>query len=188
MERSKVEAFFREFPFLKDFINSNAVGEVKVSRVDEKLLKEIPYRDEHFMTFPADAHKDIALLLDADGKSLGSVRQEGTYNLAPRKWYDLRRWAGERVQGESIGDALIRLKDDAKKVVYVLWLEAHGREWNKWKITLHKPPKTFTLLSWIETLVQHEQACIQADVHLIDEEGAKVVSDCHFHALANKER
>lgn len=169
MERSKIEAFFREFPFLTDYISLDLVGDVRVSRLDEKFLKETPVRDATYLTYPDNYQSEIILLLDCDGKQVAEVQAHGNYFLKKRQWWHPKRWFGDIVDGESVGDALIRIKDEANKVVYALYLEHHGRE-HLWKLTLHKPPKTFTLLGWVEELIRREQVVIQGDVLDIDME------------------
>ena len=76
LDRSKVVAFFREFPFLSGVVNVDTVKTVKVSRIDEDLLKRAPWCVEwldEFHLISGYRGDETMLLLDKEGRILGNV-------------------------------------------------------------------------------------------------------------------
>jgi len=179
LDRSKVVAFFREFPFLSGVVNVDDVKTVKVSRIDKDLLKRAPWHVE----WPSEYHfimgyekDETMMLLDKSGRILCNIAPRGNF-LVRRRFLGFLGVPplGERVvdqKGETVADALLRIGEDADRVAYVLVLSGNTRPNSKKNLDLvfHKPPKNFTLKGWIRSLLARQGALLKEELAAIDAE------------------
>ncbi len=138
MTRSKIAAFFEEFPFLRKFIHTDWVSEVKVSRISENLKDSFSsrkylgvhsYQDEFECTVTAEVYaRNRLYLLDRDGKKITRVGFV---------WYNPFSWLRS---GETVAKTFLRLGDKAEKVHYIVNLEPIGTAVLA-NVTVFKPPK-----------------------------------------------
>lgn len=172
--RSKVEMFFREFPFLVNFTAPDKVKTVKVLRVDEKLLATIPNRYSYPLI--SEDYFEQIILLDKNGLPLGEVKQWGRYpeSTKGRLWRMIGLVENPRHQGESVADALHRLGEVTERIVYILSLEKETKvNSDYFRLVLYKPPKNFTLKEWIDSAVSRQQETLQKEIAEIDAEAEK---------------
>lgn len=147
MNRSKVAAFFQEFPFLGRLLDENGVKSVYVRRVDRDLMAKT---SQCWVASVLSVRWDVYLLLDKEGGVLTTARM---------------RWRNPFGVRETVGDAIARLGNQAGRVSFVLSLFPAG---NNKEIVLYKPPKGFTIQGWLEEEIRREQAVIRAESEAID--------------------
>lgn len=157
MNRSKINAFFKEFPFLKEHIHKEAVTGAKVARIDFGLLETTRVFD----------FREI-FLLDRNGKRLAEVGMEVNYRFIiwkPSTW--LRNWINE-----SVGETIERLPEIANRTYYVLVSQdsLDTGEMGSRSIVLYKPPKDFTLAGWLARRKQRATAELRTAIQTIDAE------------------
>ncbi len=162
MSRSKIAAFFREFPRLEVFVNENDVHSVRVSRVDRDLMAKVP-EDEPVNCLFQDHVLGQYTILD---KNCGRMTSVGI-RLVENKWW----WGGflrkkifrSKHFEETVGDAIARLGDRVEMACFVLHCSPTDRA-----LTLYKSPKGFSIKGWLEEEIRQEQAKIQDEVQAID--------------------
>jgi len=163
----KIEAFFREFPFLQELFTQHGkerVRSVRVSRIDHEFLE----RRVSLEVFPlfgdvvqGSAESELLLVLDQDGKTLVQV---GIKELSKSSWWK-RLWGcpgGYWEFPESIGEAIMRC-DGQRHAHYVV-------SFRKGDLVLYKPPKGSTIQNWVEEQTKREREVIHTEVEKIDAE------------------
>jgi hypothetical protein len=158
IERTRIEAFAAEFPFLGKILDMDQIEEANVSRIDEGLLHtRICAHEPKWIWQLGGGRRHAMFLLDRDGKILGRV----AYRFHDQ---ELVRFRGS----ETVQDCLADMSPQQRgKVFYALLHEIGNWE----RITLHKLPKAATDIdTWIESLVGAHRAVIKAACAKIDAE------------------
>lgn len=159
MTRSKIQAMFREFPFLRNFFNPENIYEIKISRVDEETL------DLH----PEDYDRVNPLwvkLLDEEGREVTTLGSTKPIPIC-RKWYNPSTWKGRVSYWETVSDALLRLGEEAERVTYVL--KASDSTSIRSSICLYKSPKGFSIRKWLDEIRRRDAAEAKAIRAKIDQ-------------------
>ncbi len=142
MNRSKVIAFFQEFPWLGNFYTPDQIPSIRVSRVSRDL-----------MTTLVNNYWGNLLLLERNGTMLG----RGGVKLTPKWW-----WRNRQVNfSETVGDAIARL-GVVNRVHFVVIKDPYSH------LTIYKSPKNFTITAWLEEEIRRERAAIRAETEKID--------------------
>lgn len=163
MNHSKIRAFYKEFPFLHDFVHREAVGSVKVARIDRQLLERAPVwvAINHYMA-GIEVQKERVLLLDVEGRLLGEVKPD------TRRYHGtglLDRILGSRAsEGEPVRDAICHLADQGQ-LTYLLGMYESD---SPTAICLYKLPKRFNLFEWIREDEEAEQKRIRYDLEAME--------------------
>ncbi len=169
-----VRAFALEFPFLfkgeNSLVDQAAVERMSVSRIDTDFLSCVPAREGVIGSQVDIDDSERIFLFDGDGNQLTEVKQQVDIR------HNEKRWDGEYCDGESVGEALLRLDDPdtvkfAVKVHTGYTTESHLSV-GGYSVTLYKAPKGFTLRSWVEEQIARAQVLVKAQVAEIDAEGA----------------
>jgi len=146
MSKTKIDAFFEEFPWLNDFVSDRYDKSFYVSRVEPALLEYRPIkRDISPWPLRAEWVYEHLRFLDKKG-GLTSLRFLETITI------------GEQIDRFS--------KEIAKKISYILSDFSYTKA-----VIIYKSPKGFSIPAWIEMLVAQEKAKIHAEVESIDAEG-----------------
>lgn len=160
MKDTKVVAFFKEFPFLRKLLREEEGWEPCVKRVDYDLLISIPcyceFKDWLFDfldnggwvgKMPYSVQSAYALL-DKNGEILSFVGV---------RWWNPMTWTRAR---ETVGDAIARLGNRAKRVFFVVHFSPQGDH----SLTVYKPPRGFTIQDWLEEEIRRKRAAVQEEV------------------------
>ncbi len=135
----KVEAFFREFPFLGRYIEREKVQSVSVQRIDSELLMK---RGQSFAWIEYHYRPDFndIFILDAHGEKLAQVGRT-------RAWNRLHLF----ISKETVGDAFAKLDKQGSlaNAFFVLVYQAGN-------IVLFKPPKGGSVRQWYELESERE--------------------------------
>ncbi|NQT22791.1 MAG: hypothetical protein HQ579_05045 [Candidatus Omnitrophica bacterium] len=183
MNRYKVQAFFKEFPFLapvlelveeggdhgpQTVLSPEYVEEVKVSRIDRGFLEVIPKRDGATGSLVGIRNHESILLFDEKGEVIKEVMQaiDIIHNEAYRE--------DEKEEGETVGEALAEI-EDPNTVAYAVCIHTGYRirdhhSVGGYSITLYKPPKGFTLKEWVEEQERRAKEMLDAQLAEIDAE------------------
>lgn len=174
MSRYKIEAFFREFPFLiagdQPLVDQGRVEEVAVKRIDRNFLETTPYRKRIEMSLVKIDESQRVLLLDRDGV-LAEVRQS-RYDRST-----IGRHREESKIGETVGDALARIPNADAIAYAVVITTGHRIEHNEsrggYSVLVYKPPRGFTLAGWVGEQHKRAEELIKAEIAEIDAEAEK---------------
>ena len=184
MNRFQVEAFFREFPFLSKYVSAEDVRDPKVSRINPDLFEK--HCRSRF--FGESVFKKIwtssIYLLDKSGEKLLTVGCDFRWVeetpipilAAPWTWpflfmphqpghaeiYRLDNFDNPETVGEAV--ARFAKPEDIYYALEILPWE-DGRQ-----IVLYKPPKGFTLMSWLQEEHRRASQEVQAQIATIDAE------------------
>ncbi len=152
ISNSKVEAFFKRFPFLSKYAKKDRVSGIAVLRIKEELLSEYRYCSCTFKT-----HNDF-LLLDETGEKLTHVGEI----LEPKSF-----WWLPAPRSQNIGEALHYLENIGKiqKAKFVLSIRSCRGE-----IILFAPPRGFTISGWLDEQVRVASEKLTSQLEKIDSE------------------
>jgi len=153
MTRSKIDAFFKEFPFLGNFFTKESVEEIKVARISEETLDLTPD-----VRMNGEIWKPI-LFLDRDGHKLLEV---GVRTFA-KKWYDPTTWSGVSRSWERISGGLERMGQKSDAVRYILQFDRHNGH-----LTIYKTPKNLTIREWLVSINQNNAIAARQSVAEVD--------------------
>lgn len=182
MDRFKIQAFLRQFPFLctmklddarygsDEFTNlsPNNAEEVKVSRISPEFLHTRAwFKGATGSSVDIDDSERI-FLLGKDGTILLEVEQscDIVHNSAHED--------DQLEERETVGEALLRLKNP-DDVVYAVSIHTGYEIRNHHSVggsslTLYKAPKGFTLRGWVEEQERRAMAQVEAMVAIVDAE------------------
>lgn len=167
MDRFRVEAFIREFPFLEGLAEKDRIEDIRVSRISPDFLKRKP-REEYASGSRVDIHDiEKVYLLDEDGAVLTEVK--GVVDAVDHRGEDTFE------EGETVGEALARL-DDPNAVAYALNVHTGYEVVNHhsiggYEVIIYKPPKGFTLRGWWEEQIRRAAVKVASEIAEIDAEG-----------------
>ena len=166
---AKVKAFFKEFPFLANFVNWEDVDSPQVSRVTPELLQETASRNATpaiFYAFSIGYPPAILMrrntrirLLDKEGNLLYEV---GAWKNPHYRWWN--PFTAYRFQDETVGDALHRLGEKSRDVYYILSLDWYFGI----QLVLYKPPKEFSIPGWLDEQLGVEKANLRKEIAAIN--------------------
>lgn len=148
----KVQAFFDEFPFLKEVHTPGAFDTARVERVDETLLNKAWDSGYGFISRVSFFTKE--------GKFLARFSSDVRLR-------DLI-FRSKRLPPPTFGGLLNILA--AHEPFYIVQVEGNS-------LTLFKPPKNFTLKTWLEELYQRGQREVKTAIAHIDQQGEPVTPE-----------
>lgn len=166
MNKFKLEAFFQEFPFIKEVIgekNHTKIDFIRVARIDENFLNSIPgeyYWDGSagetsnweriaFVMKDGTVHQDC---VKTKGVAGSNYAHEGT-----REW-----------EGETVLEAISSL-ENPDDVQYIVWEERILSDWQgqdstrTYGITIYKAPKNKSLSEILERARKKAMAEVMAE-------------------------
>jgi len=154
---ASVAAFFKEFPFLTKFINGQKVSEASVSLIDYSILN-----------FCRSVKTWDNILLDENGDELTRVlavagkTSSGWFTKVPRS--------------ADVKEALEYLKKlgKAQKARFLLVIDKSKLEY---KITLHMPPRGFTILGWFDEQVNLASTKLKKELEQINAKAEELKKD-----------
>lgn len=168
MLNGKIEAFFEEFDFLLPVVGWEYWGAIKsarVERVDEKLLDLVGGRITLDYELGSFETQRVIFILAKDGRQITRIGSPDKGGVL-RKMVDALSSRPHNEQ-ETVASALGRLETNGKleEAHFVVYFEP-----NAGNLVLYKPPKGFTIATWLEELKLRAKAKIQEDVAAIDSE------------------
>lgn len=162
-EAAKVEALFRERPFLNKHFSKTRIRSVRVKVADSSILKRATSaQNQGEIGFMVRAY-----LLNQDGEMIHEVgfRRELEIKGKPnRRWWEIltpeedvfRVW----YNGDSVGEDLEYIGEEAaRKVTFVVFTDMYDGS-----LTLYRPPKGYTLLEWLEKETARAQKELRAEL------------------------
>jgi len=192
MDKARIEAFVKEFPFLKKHVAGWNDGNIKVARADTNLLSlRVKY---HSVSSGGDSYglgDDKIFFFDKDGEELGRVSYGLYYRNPHYKWWNIfsreQKWLTEapspevlaefrRIKyGESIGEAIERL-NIAERVYYILCVmviepRRDSDSFCARAITIFKPPKSLSFAEWLRGHSEREAQAFREELTMIDRVG-----------------
>ncbi len=149
---ARTKSFFKEFPFLKKYIEVNLLGEKpRVERVDLELLDSYPYTAKWYMKYESSVSvgSERFFLFDSEGRNLGKVEQKDF-----KKFYFFKTG---NISGETVYQALQRL-ENPEKVKYIVGIKDF-LDPDKWKDTIiktymivYKTPAGIPFSQWLSQI------------------------------------
>ncbi len=187
MSQLKIEAFFHQFSWAKDYAYGHPVTRAYVQRVEPSLLwyeRQKRYRFEQgtdevggSYSYPVEDEIDSEeiLLIDGSGKILNHTKHIPMERRKYVFWGPKISWTEPVVREvgrvkTTIVDALKRLSaDELTMIRFIL---------SYWTVSetmiIYKLPKDCSLPIWIEEETKREQESLQRQCDEIDAEGASV--------------
>ncbi len=142
--------------------------ETRVSRISHEFMEKRALHDGATGNLVDIADDAKIFLLSASGKLLAEVRQtiDITHNEA--------NWDNEYEDGETVGEALLRL-GQPDRVAYAVeiregYIVKDHHSVGGYSVTLYKPPKGFTLSGWLNGQIRREKEKLSAALAEIDAE------------------
>jgi hypothetical protein len=163
--KARIEAFFREFPFVGRYVKKTDRFRPRpqVLRVDLDLLDRIPFTERWaggyfpgFLRF---------LLISADGSEVGEVRQSDKVRRRFSIWH-AGTWCRHETQGETVYEAIQRLADP-DRVAAILEIE---EKTIFIEVTLHKVPVGCSFSEWIAKIHETAEKELHGELAKIDED------------------
>jgi len=157
MPRSKIEAFYLEFPWLKFFVKKNLELQIRVCRIDVEIFKK-----ERRRAFDGVFVESIHAL-DRDGDSLGQV---GYTPVVNQSWL-ARLFGGylmdDEIRLETLEGLFDRLGNKASRVKYVLLID-----WPLATVEIYKAPRDVSVREYIETEIKRAREEVKAQLVEVD--------------------
>jgi hypothetical protein len=161
---SKLEAMFKEFPFLRRFVKKDKKWEIKVERVDGNIMEERKkgnWEDD-------DSYPQRIFLIDSFYEILAEV------GIKETTVFRLFNWSG-RIPMETTEEALRRIGADAiapsdfrNEVRFVVRVEYFPSNQGEGTIIVFKPPKGYTIAGWIAEERRRAEAELVKELAAID--------------------
>jgi hypothetical protein len=175
MDRFKIEAFLNEFWWLncsegdyQPLVEADSVEKVAVSRINEDFLSRTPKYDGGTGNLVDIADSERILLCDRHGFLVGEVAQGG-YCRHNEAHQDDECW-----EGETVGEALSRLKDSDEVFFAVLihtgYEIRNHHSVGGYRVVVYKPPKGFSLKGWVDEKRRQAAQMLQSELAEIDAE------------------
>jgi hypothetical protein len=162
MTRSKIAAFFQEFSFLRNFFWEEEIVEAYVSRVKPELFDVNPafelVQSDDILFLSERVWRCILLIGDANITVEVGLRQ------IEKKWYNPKTWSGKIRFYETVGKAMSRIGGN---VHFIIDFEPLSR-----RLTVIKPPKGYTVGSWLKEIQRQDAAEIKMAIADIDSDAA----------------
>ena len=175
MDRLKVEAFFKEFPFLARFIPVEKVRDVKVSRVNREFLAERHWTLSEEYGYSRKYWSQL-YFLDKDGNEIEDapnfqwMEEYSKFSFwRPWTWGKYGKYLECRYDGEeTVGQALTRI-ENPENIFYVLRVTpVRYTQANVNVLVLYKSPKGFTLTTWLEEQRKRAEQEVRQEIAGID--------------------
>jgi hypothetical protein len=138
------DVYYTKFPFL-GWVEPDKkyVRFIGVELIDLEVIEVVPFRRD-------DAYSNDDVFVYFVGRDESKL-----YEVLPRRWvknpkyrwYRISTWGKEKINGESVKEALIKLGDRLPELSRIVIVSG----WDLWKkIQIFKLPKEFSLAEWIE--------------------------------------
>lgn len=170
----KIQAYLKEFPWLTKYVRTEAIGELKVSRIDFDSLDTSPHYEmiAYDPIGPARHAWENIYLLDKIGAELAEV---GVIPAVPNpnfRWWKFWTWSSNTRITETINDTLVRLGSLSGEVQIALHLSHNGWRHNiaMRQVTIYKGPKGFNLKNWGEQLQREAENTLKQQIKTLYKE------------------
>ena len=160
----KIEAFFREFPFLERYLEKESVFSVRVSRVDENFLDYKPYKKEDFFGLIMSEYlreKMIFLGGENNEEILTVGKKKRIFKPTKNRLIRILRLfvLYEKLGRETVGEALKRVENTDD--INILLSLIPTNQYDKWDVIIYKPPTKLKISKWREEQVRRHQKEIE---------------------------
>ncbi len=152
-------------------VDIDQMEEISVERIDRNFLERKPQYDGATGSLVSIDDDKRIYLVSASGHLLAEVAQE---------WYVRHNEAyvdDESREGETVGKAIAWLENpdsvEFALVVHTGYEIENHHSIGGYRVTVHKPPKGFTLQEWVDEQERRADAMLQASIAEIDAEGGK---------------
>jgi hypothetical protein len=163
MNRFKLQAYCKEFPFLQDLIGDEIPDSVRVKRADENLLKVIPQYYYHNGSLGETEHSENIHFVLVDGSILHDAVNQCGHTSSNYAHSQERSW-----DGETVLEAIDR-HGVAETLQYIIIEHYYLNDWEgchyekEHKFTIYKTPKNTTFGAEIEKARAQALAEVRAE-------------------------
>lgn len=156
-----VEAFFREFPFLQEYVRKDKIDDTSLSNISAEVFKKRERYSGCGCIFSSEHHP--IRILDDKGKILTYI---GAI-IGPKKSF----WKSAQ-RSESIEAAINYLEKigEAQKAKFILCI-THST------LVLCMPPKGFTILEWLNEQINVASAKLKKEMEQINSKSEELKKD-----------
>lgn len=175
MNRFQIDALLREFYWLNctdgdytPLVDPEKIEEASVSRIDADFLARTPKYDGATGSLVGIDDQERILLCDRYGFVLTEVKSSGYCRHNEAHWDD------EEWNGETVGEALLRLENP--NAVHFAVLIHTGYELRNhhsvggYRVVVYKSPKDLSLKEWVEEQQRRASDKLHAQIADIDAE------------------
>ena len=163
MNRFKLQAYCKEFPFLEDIIGDFIPDSIRVKRVDENLLRVTPQYYYHDGSLGVTEDEERVHFIIADGSILYDAVNQSGHTSSNYAHTQTKEWEGETVL-EAIDRHGVADKLQYIVVEYYDLDDWSGGEYKReYTLTIYKTPKNTTFGAEIEKARAQALAEVRAE-------------------------
>lgn len=150
MNRFKLQAYQKEFPFLQDIIGDEIPDSVRIKRADENLLKVVPQYYYHNGSLGVTEMDEKVHFVLADGSIIHDAVKQAGHTSSNYAHTQTKEW-----EGETVLEAIDR-HDVAKSLAFIIVEYYYIDDWSggeykrEYTLTIYKTPKNTTFGAEIE--------------------------------------
>mgnify|MGYP000197216872 CR=1 FL=1 len=163
MNRFKLQAYCKEFPFLQDLIGDEIPDSVRVKRADENLLKVVPRYSCHDGSMGiTELSEKVHFILD-DGTFIKDAVNQSGHTSSNYAHSRTKEW-----EGEAVLEAIYR-HGVADKLQYIVVEQYYLDDWEgdeyerEYAFTIYKTPKGISFGAEIEKAMAQALAEVRAE-------------------------
>ncbi len=163
MNRFKLQAYQKEFPFLQNLIGNEIPDSVRIKRADENLLKVIPRYSCHDGSMGITEISEKVHFIIKDGSILHDAVNQSGHTSSNYAHSQSRSW-----EGETVLEAIDR-HGVAESLAFIVVEEYYLDDWSgqeytkEYAFTVYKTPKNTTFGAEIEKARAQALAEVRAE-------------------------
>ncbi len=163
MNRFKLQAYMKEFPFLQDIIGDEIPDSVRIKRADENLLKVVPQYSYHDGSMGITELSEKVHFVLQDGSILHDAVEQNGHTSSNYAHSQDQYWDGETVL-EAIDRYGVADKLQYIVVEYYYFDDWSGQEYEKeHSFTIYKTPKDTTFGAEVKKARAYALAEVRAE-------------------------
>jgi len=163
MNRFKLQAYCKEFPFLEDIIGDEIPDSIRVKRVDENLLRVTPQYYYHDGSLGVTEDEERVHFIIADGSILYDAVNQSGHTSSNYAHTQTKEW-----EGETVLEAIDR-HGVAESLAFIVIEHYYLNDWEgcqyekEHKFTVYKTPKGTSFGAEIEKARAQALAEVRAE-------------------------
>jgi hypothetical protein len=163
MNRFKLQAYMKEFPFLQDLIGDEIPDSVRIKRADENLLKVVPLYHCHDGSMGITELSENVHFIFKDGTFIKNAVEQKGHTFSSYAHSQERSW-----DGETVLEAIDR-HGVAESLAFIVVEKYYLDDWSgqectkEYSFTIYKTPKNTTFGAEIEKVRAQALAEVRAE-------------------------